>query len=124
MLLTLPVEMLQQFGQRFFARRVSRPFRNWFQLLGLDGSNHATVQTAISLRNEDLRNDLPNIDVPTGIFHGYLDQICPYDLAILMHQGIKHSRLFPFLHSGHGVFYDELPRFNRKLLQFLESSRT
>lgn len=114
--------MLEQFSQQFFARTISPPFKKWFQLLGLTASNHATIQCALSLRDEDLRYDLPEIYVPTGIFHGIKDRICPFNLAICMHQEIKYAHLIPFKNSGHGVFYDELPLFNQKLLKFLKES--
>ncbi|WP_282034083.1 alpha/beta fold hydrolase [Metabacillus indicus] len=113
-------DMLTGFGQIFFAKYISESFKNWFQSLGLDASGHGTAQTAESLRDEDLRGDLGKITVPTAIFHGMKDQICPFVFAELMHKGILDSELIPFKYSGHGLFYDELEKFNRELIRFLE----
>jgi non-heme chloroperoxidase len=112
-------KMISDFGSKFFASDVSREFRNWFNGLALEASGHATAMTAISLRDEDLRNDAQEIFVPTGIFHGIYDQIVPFPNAEITHQYIRDSMLIPFTCSGHGLFYDELDRFNHWLIQFL-----
>jgi non-heme chloroperoxidase len=112
-------QMLIEFGKMFFASQVSSEFAGWFQDLGLEASGHGTAMGLVSLRDEDLRNDLHRIQTPTGIFHGMLDQIVPYQSAVVLNKGIAGSVLFPFEHSGHGVFYDELDRFNHAFLQFL-----
>lgn len=111
--------MVAQFGEKVFAKPVSTNFREWFQSINVSASNHGTVCTAISLRDEDLRQDLPLVHAPTFIFHGVLDQVCPFEFAILMHQGIQGSQLLRFEKSGHGVFYDELELFNQRLLSVL-----
>lgn len=59
--------------------------------------------------------------VPTGIFHGMRDQVCPFEFAIEMNKGIVKSKLFPFEQSGHAVFYDQMELFNRALIEFLDS---
>lgn len=112
-------KMLAEFGGMFFASQVSPEFRDWFQSLGLEASGHATAMAAVSLRDEDLRNDLQQIRVPTGIFHGALDKVVPYPSATALQQGIRGSELYRFERSGHGVFYDELDMFNATLLRFL-----
>lgn len=115
--------MLENFGKMFFAHKVSAPFADWFRGLGLSASSHATSAVLISLRDEDLRPDLPRIHTPTAIFHGALDRICPFPLAQLTHQGIAGSTLTRFEQSGHGLFYDELAKFNRSFLEVLHSFR-
>lgn len=114
-------QMLEQFGQLFFASQVSPSFRNWFHSLELDASSIGTIEGAVSLRDEDMRSDLPRIQAPTTIFHGALDQICPFVFAQLMNQGIRNSTLLRFEQSGHAIFYDELDRFNHSFLQVLQS---
>jgi non-heme chloroperoxidase len=111
--------MLELFGQKFFASQISPAFRDWFHQLGIEASPHGTVKGLEMLRDEDLRPDLAAVRVPTAIFHGVLDQICPFEFARLMHQGIAGSILVPFEHSGHGLFYDELDKMNHELLLFL-----
>ena len=112
-------KMLNDFGSKFFASNVSGEFRNWFNGLGLEASGHATAMTAISLRDEDLRKDAQQIFVPTAIFAGLQDQIVPFANAEQMHHYVDGSILIPFKLSGHGLFFDELKKFNHYLTQFL-----
>jgi non-heme chloroperoxidase len=112
-------QMISDFGSKFFASYVSVAFRNWFTEISLEASGHATAMTAISLRDEDLRHDLPKICVPTTIFHGIHDQIVPFPNAEITHQHIKGSSLIPFELSGHGLIIDELNKFNYCFTQFL-----
>ncbi|SFB06449.1 MULTISPECIES: alpha/beta fold hydrolase [unclassified Bacillus (in: firmicutes)] len=107
---------LDNFGKDFFATKVSDEFRGWFNQLGLEASGHGTIQTAKSLRDEDLRNDLQTIIRETYILHGKKDKICPYEFALEMRKRIMYSKLIPFEQSGHGLFYDEMEKFNRELL--------
>ncbi len=111
--------MLRNFGDSFFARYLTESFIEWFQGLGLEASGNATAKCLVSLRDEDLRQDLLMIHVPTAIFHGKQDKVCPYVLAELMYAVIKNSMLIPFNYSGHGLFYCELEKFNHELAQFI-----
>ncbi|MFB5677974.1 alpha/beta fold hydrolase [Paenibacillus terreus] len=113
-------QMLHDFGEKFFASQISPYFREWTQNLGLQASLHGTAMAARTFRDEDLRPDLAQIQAPTWILHGALDQIALYPLALQMQQGIRGSRLIRFAHSGHAVFYDELELFNRTLLHILQ----
>lgn len=112
-------QMLSDFGNRFFARYTTASFMNWFNSLGLVASGHATAQGLVALRDEDLRSDLPKIHVPTAIFHGVLDQICPFAFAEAMHAAIRDSILVPFERSGHGIFYCEKQKLNKELAHFI-----
>jgi non-heme chloroperoxidase len=67
-------KMVEDFGDIFFARYITESFKEWFHGLGLEASGHATAMCLISLRDEDLRQDLSKIYVPTGIFHGVQDK--------------------------------------------------
>ncbi|MBP2651706.1 MAG: arylesterase [Firmicutes bacterium] len=112
-------KMISDFGSKFFASNVSSEFRNWFNGLALEASGHATAMTAISLRDEDLRPDAKRIYVPTAIFAGVHDQIVSFSNAEQMHNYVTGSVFVPFKNSGHGLFYDELEKFNHCLTQFL-----
>lgn len=112
---------IADFGRNFFASEITQPFGDWFQFLNLSGPGYSTIKTAETLRDSDLRSDLGRIRVPTGIFHGVLDKICPYDFALVMNRGIKDSKLYRFEHSGHAIFYDELEKFNQEFSSFLTS---
>lgn len=112
-------QMLEEFGRMFFASRVSESFSRWFNSLGYSATGYGTIKVAESLRDSDLRDDLPRIHVPTGIFHGVLDKVCPYEFAVLMNKGIINSELHRFDLSGHAIFYDELEKFNKEFADFL-----
>lgn len=112
-------QMVSAFGKLFFGSSPSPELREWFTGIGWRASSAGTIQTAYSLRDEDLREDLNSVKVPTGIFHGKLDQVCPYDLALEMKRAIPQAVLYPFERSGHAVFYDELPLFNQLFSDFL-----
>ena len=112
-------QMLYDFGKLFFASQVTPSFADWFQGLGLEAAGYSTIKTVVSLRDEDTRPDLQAIRVPTGIFHGVLDKICPFQFATILNSQIKGSQLYRFENSGHAIFYDELQLFNKRFLHFL-----
>ena len=114
-------QMTADFGGMFFANEVTPSFSSWFFLLALQASSHATVKTAQSLKDENLKDDLSQIRAPTGIFHGALDRICPFEFAVEMNRGISNSQIYRFEQSGHGVFYDELEKFNEEFSNFAET---
>lgn len=114
-------QMMEDLSKIFFANKTTDSFLRWFNRLNDDSTGHSTIKTAETLRDADLRDDLQQINVPTGIFHGTLDKICPYDLALVTNKAIPDSRLFRFEQSGHGIFYDELEKFTSQLIAFLNT---
>lgn len=115
-------KMVDDFAQKFLENEVSAPFSNWLIALGFEASAHGTINLLESLRDEDLRRDLGQIHVPTAIFHGELDKICPFVFAEMMNEEIENSKLIPFKESGHGLLFDEKEKFNQELVSFLESN--
>lgn len=113
---------LSEFADMFFDQKKSPEFLHWFQLLGLEAGAHSTINSAIALRDEDLRNELDTISLPTAIFHGKTDQICEYALGEELEKQIPNSVLVPFKDSGHGINTDEPERFNNELLRLLKST--
>ena len=73
-------------GKSFFriGTSVSPQLLDWFQSLGMEASPHATAACLVNLRDQDLRNDIQSVKVPTVVFHGLHDQICPFALAEAM----------------------------------------
>ena len=67
-----------------------------------------------------LRPELKQINIPTAIFHGTKDKICEYALAEQMQKAIKNSYIVKFENSGHGLFLEELEKFNTELLAFIQ----
>ncbi|MGG7096161.1 alpha/beta fold hydrolase [Clostridium sardiniense] len=110
---------INDFGKNFFASNISEEFRSWFLRVSLKSTGYATIKTAISLRDENMFDDLKCIKVPTGIFHGMLDEICPFEFALELNKNIHGSTLYAFEESGHGLFYDQLDEFNKRLIKFI-----
>ncbi|TCI22446.1 alpha/beta hydrolase [Exiguobacterium sp. SL-10] len=112
-------KMLEGFGEIFFEKEHSKPMQNWFHHLSLVASSHGTIASAKALRDEDLREDLPKVNVETLIIHGVHDKICPFEFALEMEKGIPNSRIERFEESGHGTVLDEMDKFNKTLLGFI-----
>lgn len=104
---------------QLFASPQSEAAINWFEDIALSASGIGTVQSAYSLRDEDGRDDLSHVHVPTAIIHGAKDVVVSDDLVNIQHQGIPGSQLYTLENSGHGITYDELERFNHLLLNLL-----
>lgn len=110
--------MLEDFGKIFFYKKVSQSLLEWLFQMGLQGAGYATIAISKAWITEVLFEDLPKIQVPTLIMHGVHDQIVPYQLGVVQNRGIRGSKLVTFENSGHGLFYDEMEKFNRELILF------
>ena len=120
---------------------------DWFQSLAMEASPHATGACLALLRDADLREDIHSVKVPTILFHGVHDRICPFKLSEIMTLpteimpagevaiaagaeaipaaepaagGIRGAKLIRFENSGHALFYEERERFNIELINFIE----
>lgn len=109
----------EYFGSIFFYKEQSKPFKEWFQSLNNSASGLGEMNSLIALRDEKVVNDLSYITIPTGIFHGKEDKICPFGMAEIMNRNIRHSTLYPFEKAGHGAFYEVKNEVNKALIQFL-----
>ncbi|MCS4302678.1 alpha/beta fold hydrolase [Chryseobacterium sp. BIGb0232] len=99
---------------------ISSELSSWLFSINMEASPYATTQGLIALRDTDLRPELIKITIPTVIFHGTQDKIAEFALAEQMHQGIKGSKLVKFEKSGHGLFIEELEKFNTEFIAFLK----
>ncbi|WPP48719.1 alpha/beta fold hydrolase [Catalinimonas niigatensis] len=115
-------QLLENFGKIFGASETALPagIASWLGGINVEASPYATTQSLIALRDTDLRGELSKISIPTAIFHGTKDVICEFALAEQMHQGIEDSYIVTFENSGHGLFIEELEKFNTELLTFLQ----
>lgn len=109
----------QYFGSIFFNKKPSSAFSNWFQNLNDSASGLGEMQSLITLRDEDLWEDLKQILVPTAIIHGKQDKVCPFEMAKLTASQIPTSTLYPIENAGHGAFYEAKDMVNSKLVEFL-----
>jgi non-heme chloroperoxidase len=113
--------MLADFGDMIFHNFVTPGISDWVFRLGLAASSWATAAIANTwLGEEGLFSDLETIEVPTLILHGLDDKVCLFPLAVAQKNGIKNAKLVPLESCGHFLFYDQLERFNKELIQFTE----
>ena len=112
-------KMMQNVIDTFFFQYITEPFSHWFFQLGLQAAGWSTAAIIITLRDEELYQDLPRIHVPTLIIHGLHDKVIPFKQAQEVNQLIKNSQLVPFQYSGHGPFWEERDKFNKLLVQFV-----
>ena len=113
-------QLNENFSRMLLYSSHSNAIVNWFRSLADEASGIGTLQTAYALGTEDMREDIQKIKVPTGIFHGVKDRVVPFELALVQKECIRNSTLFPMEYSGHGVFYDELSKFNRLFLEYIQ----
>lgn len=109
----------EYFGSIFFYQAPSKPLKEWFQNLNNSASGLGEINSLVALREESVWEDLKEIKVPTGIFHGKEDKICPFGMAEIMNKNIKNATLYPFEKAGHGAFYEQKDRVNKSLIEFL-----
>jgi len=113
-------QLLADFGKIFAATEtaVSPGLGNWLGAINIEASPYATTQSLIALRDTDLRPELNKINIPVAIFHGTKDKICDFSLAEEMNKSIKNSFIVRLENSGHGLFIEELDKFNKELEKF------
>lgn len=69
----------------------------------------------------DLRDVLPEIDVPTLLIYGDADQRSPLSVARELNAGIPNSELVVLKGLGHVIHAEAPDRFNAEVLKFLKS---
>jgi len=95
----------------------------WLFSQSMGASPYAALKCAEILRDADLRNDMQMVsdrNLPVAIFHGIHDKVCPFDLAKVMNQGIKGSKLVQFEKSGHALNIEEKEKTNEELMKFIK----
>jgi non-heme chloroperoxidase len=115
-------QLIEEFGKLFAASETALPksISDWLAGMELQSSQYAMEQGLYMIRDSDLRKDLEKITIPTAIFHGKLDKLCPFELAEQLHKGIRNSTLVAFENSGHALFLEERLKFNDELIQFIK----
>jgi len=111
---------IRDFGKTVFYNPVSEPLSDWLFQIGLQAAGWATAAIANSWIEEEMFNDMKAIEAPTLILHGVNDEVCLFQLALAQKEGIRNSKLVAFEQCGHFLFYDQLDRFNRELVEFVE----
>ncbi len=110
------------FSRMCFYKETSSAFMQWFINLAFKSAGRSCIEGLVALRDSDLRQDLAQIKVPTAIFHGVCDKVCPFPMAEQMKQRISGSVIVPFERSGHCLFYDEKEKCSSLLVDFVNSN--
>jgi pimeloyl-ACP methyl ester carboxylesterase len=143
-------KLIADFGNQLFkdSSVVTPQLLDWFQSMGMEASPHATAVCLEVLRDADLREDINSVKIPTILFHGLHDQICPFKHSEMMTVpaenvptgevamaagseaiasgaeptacGIRGAGLISFENSGHALFFEESEKFNAELINFIE----
>ncbi len=83
----------------------------------------AALESLKCLQNEDLRNELEKIALPTLLIHGKDDQISMPSASAYMKEQIKGAELFLLDKTGHAPFITREKEVLKKLHGFLETPR-
>ena len=115
-------QLIEEFGKLFAASETALPknISDWLARIQFQSSQYAMEKGLYMIRDSDLRADLEKVTVPTAIFHGKLDKLCPFELAEQLHKGIVNSKLVAFENSGHALFLEERQKFNDELINFIK----
>lgn len=113
-------DLIAGFGAAFPAKEgaISKNVEKWLEDINLQALPYAITESITALRDLDLRQSLSKIKIPTAIFHGTQDKLCPFVFAEQLQQGIKNSFIIKFENSGHALFVEEAEKFNTELEKF------
>lgn len=111
--------MLQSFTDIFFNQYITQAFSHWILNLGLAASGYATAQILVSLRDENLFEDVKNISKPTLICQGLHDKVCPMQFGEILNSSIPNSKFIVYQNSGHALFFEEKDKLNNNILEFI-----
>jgi len=113
-------QLVAGFGKAFEGQEggLSPESIKWLETINLNASPYATTQAITALRDLDLRPELSKIKMPVAIFHGVNDKLCSFAGAEQLHKAIKGSYIVKFEKGGHGLFLEEMDKFNAELEKF------
>lgn len=112
---------ITDFGSVFFQSNtdVSDEYKKYFTQLTLTSSLTGTIKLAESLRDEDLREEVKNIDLPVYGIHGTDDAVCPIQFSEELEKTMPNYQLTKLSDAGHALFFekkDEVNKFLKKVL--------
>lgn len=121
--MTARQDLIAGFGSAFPAKEgnISKNVERWLEDINLEASPYTITESIKALLNLDLRPELSKIKIPTAIFHGTQDKLCPFEFAEELNKGIKNSHIIRFENSGHALFVEEMEKFNTELEKFAKS---
>lgn len=118
--MTAREDFIAGLGSAFVAKEgtISKNVEKWLENISLEASPYAVTESMRSLLDLDLRPALSKINIPTAIFQGTQDKLCPYPLAEELNRGIIDSYIVKFENSGHALYVEEAEKFNTELEKF------
>lgn len=114
-------KMVEEYVPLVFGGNVSDAMMCWMRDICLSASGLGTINCTKSLIEEDLRRDMASINVPTAIFHGKLDSLCPPEFAAIQKDCIANAELNEFSDCGHAVMIEYIEGFNECLMSFMRA---
>jgi non-heme chloroperoxidase len=113
-------QLVSGFGKDFQGKEgsLSPESIKWLESINLNASPYATTQAITALSQLDLRPELAKIKIPVALFHGVNDKLCDFSGAEQLQKAIKGSYIIRFEESGHGLFLEEMDKFNSELEKF------
>lgn len=118
--MTAREDLIAGLGSAFVAKdgTISKNVEKWLENINLEASPYAVTESISALKDLDLRPALSKIKIPTAIFQGTQDKLCPFEFAVELNKGIKGSYIVKFENSGHALFVEEMEKFNTELEKF------
>jgi pimeloyl-[acyl-carrier protein] methyl ester esterase len=86
-----------------------------------NGSQETSESSLVALMEEDLREFLDGLSLPTLIVHGDKDRICLPGAAVYLNEKVQGSKLLMLKECGHAPFLTYPLQFRAGLTRFLHS---
>ena len=82
----------------------------------------ASVRACVRRRPPNPGDVIAGIDVPVLVTHGMKDQIVLDAICKFTASTVKDAKLSLYENVGHAPFWEDAPRFNRELAEFVRSA--
>lgn len=114
-------DFTKQFVDSLFASSVEEYTKLWIWSISMQTSWHVAISNLKTLRDMDAVSLLPQIRIPSAVFHGRLDSVVPIQLGQFTAHTIPNCQYVEFPRSGHVPFVEESVRFTKELVRFVAS---
>ncbi|GAA0903421.1 alpha/beta fold hydrolase [Virgisporangium aurantiacum] len=96
--------------------------RDWFIQMGWRVPAFVGLTSFESLLAEDVRADLPRIEIPVAVFAGRHDKVWDPRWSEVVADGVPGARLTYFENSGHVAFIEDRVDWNEALTKFIDAT--
>ncbi len=111
-------ETMAAFAEANFHRTDLEATKAWMLSTWLELPAYAAYAYMRTLLDEDLREHVARVTIPTALFHGRHDGVCDAGWVEYMAERIPGARVVWFEDSGHLPMIEEPDRFARELAAF------